>query len=683
MGDKFLNNAATWMGVRKNFSFARWGALYFRLVSLVAGIIFLFTLLLVRFFYLQILDHPRWLNQANKQHHVVVSQNFHRGSFFVERQGKFTDKKILKIVFDLLKFHLNVSPKKIPENLKEEILVVLSDLLHWDEKQVGWASQQIHKSSYNRRLGAWLSYEQKELVLNWWQSFSKKHGLANNVLFFEQDFQRSYPYGPFLGHLLHTVQERRDEKTAQAIPTGGLEMLYDPWLQGKAGKREFMRAPLYRLESFCGLHEKAADGANVLLTIDPFIQGLLEHELKAEVTHTGSKCGWAVILDPQNGEILAMAQYPFFHPEHYTEYFNDPEKIENTRLKIVTDPYEPGSVMKPFTLAVALLANLQSEKQFKKPLFDFQEKTLVTPTYFPGRVRPLRDVSSHSYVNMNMAMQKSSNVYFAKMADKVVQTFGPVWYRDVLQKKFHFGCHLGVSLPGESPGVLPRVGKKHPNGTLEWSLSTPCSIAMGHNILVNTLQIARAFASLINGGYEVTPTFVKDIFYTDDSKRRSIYKHNPQVMKILPAEVANTVKGALRFTTVPGGSAAKGSIYGYTQGGKTGTSEKIIDGHYSKTHHISTFIGFAPFERPRFLMAVVMDSPPFQHLPGFGSFKWGGNCGAPLFRRVGGSVLRYLGEPPDNPTDYPVRDPRSDLKQVRFYEEINQMQQQYNEWNHR
>jgi cell division protein FtsI (penicillin-binding protein 3) len=151
--------------------------------------------------------------------------------------------------------------------------------------------------------------------------------------------------------------------------------------------------------------------------------------------------------------------------------------------------------------------------------------------------------------------------------------------------------------------------------------------------------------------------------------------------QVLEPEIVEEVVKALKFVTKPGGSATKGDIYGYTEAGKTATSEKIVNGTYSKKNHISTFIGFAPVIEPRFVLLIAIDEPEFKFVPGLGKNQHGGNCCAPAFREIGLRTLQYLGIEPDDPYGYPPGDPRRDESKADYTKEVKALQELYLQWN--
>ncbi|NGX59595.1 MAG: Stage V sporulation protein D [Chlamydiae bacterium] len=657
-----------------------------RLLGVALFLLVLFSLLIIQFFRIQIVQHEKWEKQAYAQHTVVVKEPFRRGVFYSNTSIKSAHPTAQQaFVIDVPKFHLYIDPKSIPAKDREEIASSLNQLLQLDDnEQKTYVRAQFEKESRSRKIAMWLSGEKKEEIQQWWQKVAKKNKIARNAIFFEKDYQRSYPFGKLLGHVLHTVRELRDEVTEQCIPTGGLEYVFDKYLQGRSGKRFFYRSPRHSMDVGTVI-EAPLDGADVYLTINHCLQAIVEEEIEKQVQIAEAKRGWGIMLDPYTGEVLALAQYPFFYPSSYREYFNDEELLEETQVKALTDPYEPGSTVKMITMAICLMANEEMKKQGKPPIFDPMEKVSVLPTMFPGRSKPLRDLQAHRYVNMYMAIQKSSNVYMSAILHRVIEELGERWYRNILENVFGFGQKTGVELPGESPGLLPTPGKVHPNGTLEWSKPTPYSLAMGHNILANSFQIVRNFAIIANGGYDVKPTLVRKISRRMPDGSEQILLCNTfgekKQRRLLDPEIVRQLTCALKYVTKIGGAARKADIHGYTEAGKTSTSEKIIDGKYSKKDHISTFIGFAPADHPRFVLMVVMDEPAYKYIPGIGGNQYGGNCAAPAFERIGRRCLEYLGVERDDPYGYPVGDPRRDRTKADWLKEVDALKKLYETWN--
>lgn len=658
-----------------------------RLVWLSLFVFSLFCLLILQFYKIQIIEGDKWTKEAELQHHLTVIEPFKRGLFFSNTSLKAGHpEQHQPFVIDVPKFHLFADPESIPAEYRKEISNKISQFLNLQRQESQKLKSQFQKKSRSRRLAMWVDRELRDQIQGWWLPYARSKKMANNALFFVQDYKRSYPFGKLLGQVLHTVREDRDELTHQSIPTGGLEMVFNKYLKGKEGKREILRSPRHPLETGKILFQPE-DGADVYLTINHYIQAIAEEEIEKAVKNANAKGGWAVMMDPKTGEILALAQYPFFDPSSYTQFFNDEHLKEHTKVKAVTDPYEPGSTMKPLTLALALKANAELKKRGKPPLFSPHEKIATSNPYFPGRSKPLKDLRLHYYLNMNLGLQKSSNVYMARLVQRIIENLGPAWYRSALQDIFGFGIKTCIELPGESIGLLPAPGKKHPNGALEWSGPTPYSLAMGHNVLVSSIQMLRSYAILANGGYDVHPTLVRKIVKANRDGTEEILLDNTvqervkAFARLLEPEIVEEVINAMKFVTKPGGSAPKGDIYGYTEAGKTATTEKIINGTYSKKDHISTFIGFAPAKKARFVLLIAIDDPEFKYIPGVGKNQQGGQCAAPPFREIASRTLQYFGVEPDDPHGYPVGDPRYDPDKADWIKQSKELKELYLKWN--
>lgn len=658
-----------------------------RLVLVFIGLFGLFGLLIIQFYRIQILETDKWRRVAASQHYTIVDEPARRGLFYPNTSLKLDQpSNASPLVIDVPKFHLFTDPQAIPAQYRQPIADKLRELLKIQESDAKKLRAQFDKKSRSRKLVMWIDRSKHEEIMQWWSTYARQKKIARNALFFIQDWQRSYPYGKLLGQVLHTVRDDRDPKTNSVIPTGGLETVFNKVLAGKDGKREIMRSPRHPLDTGRLLVDPE-DGADIYLTIDHTLQAIAEEEIRKAVEKAGAKGGWAIMMNPHTGEVLALAQYPFFQPAAYRQFFNNPKLLDDTKVKGLTDPYEPGSIFKPITLACGLLANAELARRGKPPLFSTQEKIATSPRLFPGRNKVVKDLSTHRFLNMYLGLQKSSNVYMATIVQRVIEQLGVNWYRSCLQDIFGFGIKTGIELPGESVGLLPKPGKMHPNGALEWSAPTPYSLAMGHNILASSFQMLRAYAIIANGGYEVQPTLIRKVVKTTLEGEQLILLDNTskelstKKKRLLPPEVVSEVIKAMKFTTKPGGSAMRADIAGYSEAGKTGTSEKVIAGKYSKKDHISTFLGFAPASKARFVLLIAIDEPEYKYIPGVGKNQLGGTCAAPAFREIGTRALQYLGVEPDDPFGYPVGDPRRDVEKADWLKELKQLSDLYKQWN--
>lgn len=654
-----------------------------RLLYVAFFTLLLFSLLIVQFFRIQIIEGEKWTKEARKQHQLVIAEPFKRGLFYSNSAIKKGHPETLQpLVVDVPKFHLFVDPSSIPSDLRDGVTLSIARILNLTKEDGEKMGEQLTKKSRNRKLRAWLSQEERNKVNRWWESCYKKYKLPRNAIYFVQDYKRSYPFGHLLGQVLHTVREESDVKTKQSIPTGGLELYFNRYLKGKEGKRLLLRSPRHPLDmgKVLALPE---NGADIHLTINHYLQAIAEEEIEIAVKKASAKSGWAVMMHPRTGEIYALAQYPYFEPSNYGQYFE--EQPQETKVKAITDPYEPGSTMKPLTLAICMKANAELKKQGKKPIFFPEEKIATANGRFPGRSKPISDTHLHNFLNMDLALQKSSNIYMARMIQRVIETLGEEWYRNSLQELCGFGTKVGLELPGESIGLLPAFGKKHPNGALEWSTSTPFSIAFGHNICVTSLQMIKSYAVLANGGFDVKPTLIRKIVKTRADGSEEIILDNTNrtetMPRILETEIVDRLIQSMKYVTKPGGTAAKGDVPGYTEVGKTATTEKIVSGTYSKKDHIATFVGFVPAKNAEFVLLVAVDDPEFKYIPGVGRNQLGGNCCAPAFREISIRALQYLGVEPDDPYGYPAGDPRANREKADWTKELKQLKELYLQWN--
>lgn len=605
----------------------------------------LFSLLIVKFYQIQIIEEKKWSKLANMQHKKIAFEPFRRGSFYSNTAIKKGHPETpQKFVFDVPKWHLFVDPSAFSSKQKKEVLSLLEESLSLKEKDLEKLSYHLNKKCRNRKLLSWLEPSDEEVIMQRWKGYAKKEKLPRNALYFVKDFKRSYPFGSMLGALLHTVQDRKDPKTFQRIPTGGLELKFHEHLKGKIGKKCIHRSTRREMGKAIFL-EPPENGGDVHLTINHYLQAISEKALEKGVKRAQAKGGWVVIMQPYTGEILALAQYPFFDVQKYADYFNDPDLEKYTKLRAVTDAIEPGSVFKALTMIMALQGDEERKKVGLDPLFSPENRLRVSSGSFPKTSYKLKDGRKRNYLNMYMAIQKSSNIFPGKWMQKMLEVYGEDWIRNQYIHLFGLGEKTGVEIPAEAKGRVPKPGKIHPNGTLEWSNPTPYTLACGHNILVNSMQMIRIYAMIANGGYFVQPTIIKSL--VKKGKVLPLKKAKPE--KRLSDPVIKELKKALKFTTKMGGSSPRADIKGYSEAGKSGTSEKIIGGRYSQTKYFGLFCGFAPVDKPEFVMMVVMDEPKKVYIPGIGKNHMGGASAGPVFGEIGEKVLHYLGVMPDDP----------------------------------
>jgi cell division protein FtsI (penicillin-binding protein 3) len=648
-----------------------------RLVFVAFFIFGLFALLILQFYKIQIREGDKWTRIAEAQHRHVVTEPCRRGTFYANtsiKQGH--PQAPCPLVIDVPFFHLFVNPSVVPLSSRDLIAGKICGILALDSGEATKLREQFNKKSRHRKLRMWVGIDARDAILEWWAAFAKAQKIERNALYFVQDYKRSYPFGKMLGQVLHTVREDG------SIPTGGMEMMFNSVLTGKPGKRLMTRSPRHALDVGKTM-VSPENGADIYLTVNHYLQAIAEEEIAKGVKHSNAKAGWAIMMHPQTGEVYALAQYPFFDPASYKEFFNDVALRENTKVKGITDPYEPGSTIKPLTIAICFKANQELIRRGEKPLFSSSEKVETSNGRFPGRSSLIKDTSTHRYLNLAMAMWKSSDVYMARMVQRIIERLGADWYRDALEN-FGLGLKTGIELPAEGAGMLPKPGKKYASGALQWSVPTPYSMSYGYNLLVNSFQMLRSYGILANGGFDVKPTLVRQIIRKNRDGTETILVDNTvkrPLKRVLDREIVEEVVRVMRYTTKPGGTAVRADIYGYSEVGKTGTAEKVVGGKYSKKTHFSSFIGFAPVKDPQFVLLIAMDEPETKYVPGVGKNHMGGLCCAPIFREIGSRALQYLGVEPDDPYGYPAGDPRHDAEKGDWIKECRALKSLYDTWN--
>jgi cell division protein FtsI (penicillin-binding protein 3) len=391
----------------------------------------------------------------------------------------------------------------------------------------------------------------------------------------------------------------------------GLELQYERDLRGARSTVPGLRDALGRAVLTSGLGEATPQrGHDLLTTIDRYIQFRLEHALEKAVLGTHAKAGVAVALDPRNGEILAMASLPSLDPNEPND--RGTKKPEHgIRNRAVTDPFEPGSTMKTFSIAGALEAGLvRTDERW----FCENGRYQVGPA-------TIHDAERIGSATTSEVLAKSSNICTAKIAAREG--------RDRLHEiflRFGFARPTGVDLPGERAGQLRSAEKMGPVET--------ATISFGQGMTATPLQIAAAYAAIANGGTWYRPHIVRRIFDGEGTIGRELPMEGHRVVT---PELAATLRKLLYAVTQKGGTAEKLQLPGYRFGGKTGTAQKVdpVTRHYSTDKWASSFVGFAPLEDPRLVLFVMIDEPTGTH--------YGSMVAGPVFQETVNDALHWLG----------------------------------------
>jgi cell division protein FtsI (penicillin-binding protein 3) len=407
-----------------------------------------------------------------------------------------------------------------------------------------------------------------------------------------KEYRRYYPTGDMTAHMVGFTGV--DDKGLE-----GVELAFEKSLIGHAGSRSVIRDRRGQIVEDVGSIRPPQDGKDVRLALDSKIQYIAYSHLKQAVADNKAKAGGAVVIDAKSGEILALANWPTYNP-------NNREHLSGGQLRnrAVTDTFEPGSTLKPFTAALAL----------ENGKFRFDTAINTAPGRLTIGKATISDAHPHGVLTVAQVIQKSSNVGVAKMA----ATFSPQEMWEMFDA-VGFGQTSRLGFPGEVPGRL-RAWKT-------WRPIEQATMSYGHGISVSLMQLARAYTVFARDG-ELLPISLTRI---DEGPVTGIPVFSPQT--------AREVRAMLEMAAGPGGTAPKAQVPGYRVAGKTGTAHKLEGGAYANKY-VSSFVGFAPASDPRLIVAVLVDEPS-------AGKHFGGDVAGPVFSAVMGSALRTLGIPPD------------------------------------
>jgi len=409
----------------------------------------------------------------------------------------------------------------------------------------------------------------------------------------QREYKRYYPAAEVTSHFIGftNIDDQGQE---------GLELAYDKWLSGKPGKKRVLKDRLNRIVQNIESIESSEPGKDLSLSIDRRVQYLAYRELAKAVKYHKAKGGSLVMLDIKTGEIMAMVGQPSYNPNNRNGL-----KSHFYRNRAVTDVFEPGSTMKPFTVAAGL------ESGMYKP----HTAINTSPGYLKVGDHTIRDMRNYGHIDVSTVITKSSNVG----ASKIALSLEPEQYWDALSR-FGFGQSTGSGFPGESSGILS------PFNT--WSDVEMATLSFGYGISVTPLQLAQAYSVLATGGVMLPVSFIK-VNGSVSGKR------------VIPENIARQVRKMLETVVSANGTGKRAAIRGYRVIGKTGTVYKYVRGGYSDDRYLSLFAGIAPASEPRFAMVVLIDEPGGDH-------HYGGVVAAPVFSRVMEGTFRILNIPPDD-----------------------------------
>jgi cell division protein FtsI/penicillin-binding protein 2 len=537
-------------------------------------------IIFLRLFQLQILNHS-----SSKIFDYLAERKI------LPERGRIFDRLSNPLVLNNNSYLLYFEPKKIndpPQTIKK-----ISTILEINEASLS--------SKFNK---------EKDWVAVTMVTKEKKEEIEKlkiSGLGFDYVLKREYPEASLAAHLLGFVGKNYQ---GEDIGYFGIEGYYNKDLSGLPGfiqsEKDLLGRPI-----LVGKQEmvEPENGRDLILTIDKNIQGMIKEKLKKGIERYQAESGCVIAADPFSMAILALVCLPDYDPKNYflfsEEYFRNPA---------ISDLYEPGSVFKPLIMAAAI-----NEKKIKPDDFYNETGPIIIGEY---SIRTW-DNKYEGKISMTRILQKSSNVGMVYVGEKL----GDEKLYDYL-KKYGFGQPTGIDLQGEVSGYLKPKSQWYP---IDFA-----TVTFGQGIAVTPIQLIRAFAALVNGGVIFRPYVVLKIISSDGKQKIIKPKKECQVITNITSQI---IKKML-MEVVENGEVKWARPKGYTLGGKTGTAQVPIKGHYDPQKTIASFIGFGPVKEPKFLVLVILRQPK--------TSPWGSETAAPLFFEIAKELLIYYNIPPDN-----------------------------------
>ncbi|MHB8058134.1 MAG: penicillin-binding protein [Desulfuromonadaceae bacterium] len=526
----------------------KWARIRIIMVGTVFGLLFL--IVVVRAFYLQILQHENLVKKAERQYQHKVDLTPARGSI-LDRNGTTLAESIQMD-------SCYAEPRRIKD--VDGTAGVLAPILGIPKNEL------VATLSVNKAF-VWI---QRCLAP---ETATRARNMKLTGIGFVPESKRFYPNMEIAAHVVGFTG--RDPNGLE-----GIELKYDSTILGNTGYIITERDALGRnIQTVNTAIKNSSPGKNIILTLDKTIQFLAEKELTKAVMKHNAKGGMALVMEADTGKVLAMANYPTFNPNAYSRY-----SISQLRNRVVADSFEPGSTFKIFTIAAAI----DSGKTKVTDMYDCENGTYRVAD------RIIHDDHPQSRLSVSDIMKYSSNIGSAKIAFKTGEETLSAYLRN-----FGFGTRTGIDLPGESPGNLKR----------KWYGVDLAAISFGQGVSLSTIQLVSALSAIANGGNLMKPYLVEQIL---DDNGTVVQKFEPQVIRrVISPETARKVAKILESVTGNGGTGTNAALEGYRVAGKTGTAQKVdpVTRTYSLSSRTGSFVGFVPADKPKLTIAVIIDEP--------------------------------------------------------------------------
>ncbi|MBF0387779.1 MAG: penicillin-binding protein 2 [Candidatus Omnitrophica bacterium] len=548
--------------------------------SLRLGFIFFSIFLLLGMFtiklsLIQLFRSSYLADKADKQHNHVVDLEPIR--------GKICDREMRELARNLAAYSLFANPKAMTNEQKSLAAQKVSRVL-------GVSSEALLRKMEKSKSFVWLARKIPQ------EAYEKLKADRISGLAFIRESKRSYPNGEMAAHVIGFAN-------IDNVGLQGVELEYDKYLRGTKGVAQFLRDARQRDLMIEKDFIAPKDGSDVILTIDETIQFIAEKALEKAFVKYNAASASVIVLDPKTGEVLAFANRPTFRPDA-----PDRSPAENRTNRAVAFVYEPGSVFKIVTATAALEEGVTNEQE----VFFCENGKYRVGNHI------LKDAHPKGRLTFRQVIEESSNIGTVKVA----QRLGPDKVYEYAHR-FRFGLKTNIGMTGEVGGLL--------KATSRWSKTSMAAIPIGQEVTVTPIQLAVAIAAIANDGVIMKPYFVKQV---KAANGMVIAENKPQVVsRVMSVETARRVRSILQGV-IDEGTAQMAKIKDVTAGGKTGTAQKVVNGTYSHSQFVASFIGFAPVEGSRLAVVVNVDEPH----PAY----YGGVVAGPVFKEVVENTLKYL-----------------------------------------
>lgn len=503
-------------------------------------------------------------------------------------RGQILDRKMYELATSIDAISITACPKKIKD--PHVTAQKLSKILGINKKRLQTKLSTKHMFAWvKRRVPPDQANEIKKLNLQ--------------GIYFENDSKRFYPNKNLAAQIIGFTG---NDNTGLE----GLEFKYNPFLEGSSSKIRIKRDGNGGILNLDKKRRKDLKGNSIVLTIDKKIQFISEQTLEKTVKKHRAKSGMALVMRPKTGEILSIAHFPEFNPNNFKGYDN-----AIFRNRAITDAFEPGSVMKVFTVATALEKGLAPNS-----IFFCENGTYKIGTF------TIHDTHPHAWLSINHIIKFSSNIGTVKIAEAIGDKVLHNYLAD-----FGFGDKTKIASPGETSGRLIPYNK--------WSKIDRGAISFGQGVSVSAIQLLSGISAIANDGKLMKPMLIKKII---SSRGKTLQAYHPQAIRqVVSKKSALQVKNMMNLVVEEDGTGIKAAVEGYTVCGKTGTAQKALKNKkgYAKKKYISVFAGFAPKNNSELAILVVIDEPRKQY--------YGGDVAAPAFKAIMAESFNYLNIAPE------------------------------------